>query len=109
MLHKMTLKKKYFDLISQEKKTIELRLFDEKRSLIRVGDKIEFSNGEDICLTTVEGLFINSSFEKLFGMFSVSKAGFEDEEVALNVMEEFYPLNKQLKLGVIGVQIKINK
>ena len=32
------IKKKYFDLIKNKEKMIELRLFDEKRKLIKIND-----------------------------------------------------------------------
>ena len=43
MLHKMKLNKSPFERIKNGTKTIEFRLFDEKRQQIKVGDKIEFS------------------------------------------------------------------
>ena len=42
MLHKMKLRPKYFDCIKNGTKRIELRLNDEKRSIIQLGDEIEF-------------------------------------------------------------------
>ena len=37
----------YFELIKNETKNIELRLNDEKRRMLRVGDVIEFENRKD--------------------------------------------------------------
>lgn len=42
MLHKMKLQPKYFDYIQNGTKRIELRLNDEKRSIIQLGDEIKF-------------------------------------------------------------------
>lgn len=39
--HEMNLQPKYFDFIKDGTKRIELRLYDEKRQLIRLGDIIE--------------------------------------------------------------------
>ena len=44
MKHKMNLHSEPFDLIQSGYKTIELRLNDEKRSMIHCGDIIEFTN-----------------------------------------------------------------
>ena len=43
MLHKMRLNESPFERIKNGTKTIEFRLYDEKRSQIKIGDKIEFS------------------------------------------------------------------
>lgn len=44
MNHKMSLRNKPFNSIKSGTKTIELRLYDEKRKLISVGDIITFTN-----------------------------------------------------------------
>lgn len=43
MLHTMKLKQEPFEKIKNGFKTIELRLYDEKRQKVQVGDYIEFS------------------------------------------------------------------
>lgn len=51
------------------KKTIELRLYDEKRKLISVRDTIKFINTEDshdtLCVTVIN-LFVFTSFAELY-------------------------------------------
>ena len=44
MKHEMGLQAKYFDFIKNGTKRIDLRLFDEKRRGIKIGDIIEFTN-----------------------------------------------------------------
>lgn len=46
MVHEMKLQRQPFEGIKSGKKRIEMRLYDEKRSLIKVGD--------DICFTDME-------------------------------------------------------
>lgn len=46
MIHKMKLWDESFNKIKNKTKTIEMRLCDEKRSIISVGDIIEFTNTE---------------------------------------------------------------
>ena len=48
MLHKMKLNEGPFERIKNGTKTIEFRLYDEKRQQIKVGDKIEFSKLPDL-------------------------------------------------------------
>ena len=42
MIHKMKLQAKYFDFMHRGTKRLEIRLNDEKRQLIKIGDIIEF-------------------------------------------------------------------
>ena len=44
MLYKMNLAPSPFKAISSGKKTVEMRLYDERRVNIKVGDEIEFEN-----------------------------------------------------------------
>ena len=43
MLYKMKLNESPFERIKNGTKTIEFRLYDEKRQQVKVGDQIEFS------------------------------------------------------------------
>ena len=43
MLHKMKLQEDPFERIKNGTKTVEFRLYDEKRRTIQIGDEIEFS------------------------------------------------------------------
>ena len=59
MLHKMKLNESPFERIKNGSKTIEFRLYDEKRQKVKIGDKIEFSKLPDLqekLLVDVTGL-----------------------------------------------------
>ena len=47
MLHEMTLFPRPYASIASGQKTIELRLYVEKRQSIHIGDQIRFTNTED--------------------------------------------------------------
>ena len=47
MIHYMKLNPKPFAMIAEGRKTIELRLYDEKRQGISLGDTIVFKNTEN--------------------------------------------------------------
>ena len=69
MLHKMKLNESPFNRMKNGTKTIEIRLFDEKRQQIKVGDKIEFSKLPDLqekLLVDVVELYREDTFENLF-------------------------------------------
>lgn len=106
----MNLQPKYFDFIKDGTKRIELRLYDEKRQSIQLGDIIEFAKSEDEKFKAeVIGLLRYDSFADLFEDFDISilaDASMTKQEL-LEVLGEFYPEEKQAKFGVIGIRIKL--
>ena len=60
MKHYMRLHPEPFDKIKNGTKTIEMRLYDEKRQLLKVGDLIEFTNraNSEKILTEVTNLYV---------------------------------------------------
>lgn len=106
MKHNMTLKQPYFDLIKAGKKTIELRLYDNKRRQIQVGDTITFQNGDNFHTVKVKGLFVCKSFEQLFKFINPKDTGLETTENAIHIMEQFYDKDAQKKFGVVGICIE---
>jgi ASC-1-like (ASCH) protein len=102
----MTLKQPYYDYIKSGYKTIELRLYDQKRQLIRPGDEIIFQNGDMTNTVMVKGLVRAENFESLFTIIDVKKTGLETVDNALNIMEEFYDKNAQAKFGVVGIVVE---
>ena len=69
MLHKMKLQEDPFERIKIGTKTVEFRLYDEKRQTIQIGDEIEFSKLPELqekLLVKVIDLYREESFEKLF-------------------------------------------
>lgn len=110
MKHEMGLQSKYFDYIKNGTKRIELRLFDEKRQRIKLGDIIEFANPDvEKLLVRVVGLLRYDSFEELFRDFDISMladASMTKREL-LDVLNGFYSLEKQKELGVVGIRIEV--
>lgn len=69
MIHKMKLNESPFERIKNGTKTIEFRLYDEKRKKIKIGDKIEFSKLPDLqekILVDVLDIYRDKTFENLF-------------------------------------------
>lgn len=108
MLHKMKLNESPFERIKNGSKTIEFRLYDEKRQKVKIGDKIEFLKLPDLqekLLVDVTGLFKENTFYELF-----KKLYNNEEEIRekTNSMYEIYSKEKEIKYGVLGIKIKIN-
>ena len=106
----MNLQPKYFDFIKDGTKRIELRLYDEKRSQIQLDDIIEFSKSEqDKIRTKVVGLLRYKSFKDLFEDFDISILADQTmtKTELLNVLQKFYPPDKQAKYGVVGIRLQL--
>lgn len=107
MIHRMKLKEDPFERIKNGTKNIEFRLYDEKRSKIKIGDKIEFSKLPELqetILVDVIDLYREETFEKLF------KKLYKDEEEAkrkANSMHEYYSPDEERKYGVVGIKISV--
>ena len=107
MIHTINIKEKYFNLIKSGVKTVELRLYTRPFQQIKIGDKIQFINRDEKFIATVTGFVLSDTFKNLFTIIPVSDAGFSSVADALNVMETFYPVKRQLEQGVVGIKIKI--
>jgi len=112
MEHKMKLQAKYYDYILAGTKRIELRLNDEKRQLIKIGDIIEFQKEPELkenFKAKVTGLLNYDSFDNLFNDFDISVLADSEmtkEELKM-VLEEFYTKEKQRDYGVLGIKIDL--
>ncbi len=109
-MHFMKVQTKYYNLLKNGTKTIELRLYDEKRQQIHPGDQIEFSdlsNPNDTFKAIVKVLHRASNFQSLCQLITPPQAGFETQEELVSIMEQFYPKEKQQQFGVVGIEIKI--
>ena len=109
MTHKMNLQDKYFDFIKNGTKRIELRLNDEKRQQIKIGDSIEFSNEKDKFIAKVIGLLEYQDFKTLFNDFGIEILADKTmtKEELLGILSEFYTPEKQEKFGVLGIRVEL--
>lgn len=74
MEHILKLQPKYFDYINNGTKRIELRLYDEKRQKINIGDTIIFKKEPELkaaMQVKVIGLLRYNTFEELFRDFDI--------------------------------------
>ena len=111
MKHILKLQPKYFDYINDGTKRIELRLYDEKRQKINIGDIIVFQKEPELDITMnvrVVGLLRYNTFEELFDDFNIEIMADKSmtKQELLNVLEEFYTPKKQKQYGVVGIHIE---
>ena len=105
----MKLWKSPFQAIKTGRKTVEMRLFDEKRALIQVGDTIEFTNAEtgEVLLCKVKKLYRYESFEKLYENHDKISIGYEEHELANpNDMLAYYTKGEIDRYGVVAIEIQ---
>jgi ASC-1-like (ASCH) protein len=100
-----------FDAIMSGQKTIESRLYDERRQLIQLGDEIIFTNREEPQQTvtvSVVGLLRYDTFGLLFRHNEPSKFGGESVEWLENQINVFYSIDEQRENGVLGIEFILN-
>ena len=111
MRHSMKLNPEPFELIKSGKKTIELRLYDEKRRAVRVGDTLEFTctvSGE-VLLKRVKALHVFASFAELYAALPLERCGYTEENIASaspSDMEKYYSRDEQAGFGVVGIELE---
>lgn len=109
--HKMNLQPDPFNKIKSGRKSIELRLYDDKRRRIAVGDEIEFTctDGGEKLTATVTDLHKFGSFKELYAALPLSKCGYTAEELqtaSYSDMYAYYTAEEEQKYGVVGIEIK---
>lgn len=108
----MHLNDKPFEMIKSGKKTMEIRIYDEKRQKIDMGDEIVFLdiNEENRILAKVTGLFVASSFEILLNKVGGVKAGWKKTdslEYMLSDLRKIYSMEEENEWGVVGIQFEV--
>lgn len=112
-LHHMKLNPEPYRKIRQGKKKIELRLYDEKRRKLEIGDIIEFVNIENEEFSVkarVLALYIFPSFKELYENLPLDKCGYTEDNIdtaSCKDMEKFYSLEEQDKYGVVGIELEV--
>lgn len=97
------------------KKTIELRLYDEKRKQVKPNDEIIFTHTESpyrSISVIVNSVVMAASFELLFKHISLSDCGFEESEINGENhldMNRYYSEEKQAQYGVVGIKFSLNE
>ena len=113
MVHVMKLKNEPFQKIKSGQKTVELRLFDNKRRQLDIGDDIIFtnlSNADERLAVRIKALYRYASFEELFSEISPERCGNrkgETAEEAADGMLNYYSEGQIRNYGVLGIKIEL--
>lgn len=109
----MNLYKEPFFRIKSGKKIIEVRLNDEKRQKVNIGDEIEFSLLDDIdakILVKVIGLSKFDFFEHLYSSFNYKLFGHPNGTTLKNQIDsirENYSEKGEEQFGALGIHIRL--
>lgn len=110
MIYEMKLQPAYYDFMLKGTKRIEIRLNDEKRRNIKLGDKIKFLK-EPLLNESFEaeviGLLNYRSFEDLIRDYdtSILSDNTVSKEEVLSTLSKFYSREDEDKYGVLGIRI----
>ena len=112
MTHRMKLHQEYFDRIKNKEKKIELRLFDEKRRKVKVGDTILFTSTKDeqqIATTKVKEIILDKSFQELINKLPVNDLGISEEQKKdfAETMYGIYNKEDEERWGVVGIRVEL--
>lgn len=108
----MHLKKSPFESIKSGQKTIEMRLNDEKRRVLKKDDIIIFVNDDDSTLNMIKAKIIAlhpyKNFEELYSHFDKVQLGYKENELASpRDMNQYYSNENIDKYGVLGIEIQV--
>ena len=110
MKHYMHLHDGPYKKIEAGTKTIEMRLYDEKRRTMHKGDIIEIENrvtGQKMEVEIVQ-MYPFSSFADIYSRWDKIALGYEEGEVAKpEDMEQYYPKEEIDSFGVVAIELKV--
>ncbi|OWR27266.1 hypothetical protein CDO73_23790 [Saccharibacillus sp. O23] len=112
MNHIMTLYPEYFDSTCSGRKSVEVRLNDEKRRMISVGDTIQFEclpDRQRKVTVIVEALYPHGTFEDLYRAVPFEEMDCEGWSTAemIEGTYEIYTPEQERKWGALGIRIRL--
>ena len=111
--HEMNVDSKWFGKIVEGSKTIELRLNDERRRNIKVGDYVVLNNLDDNadavkCVIEVVALHSFDNFISLYGNLDMTKCGYSSTDTPKPAdMLTYYSAERQAECGVVGIEFAL--
>ena len=112
MIHEMKLQPEYYNYILHGTKRVEIRLNDEKKRNIKLGDKIKFLKEPDLNeyfnakITELLYYIFFGEMIKNLDISVLTNSSMTKEEL-VSTLEQFYPKEKQQKYGVLGIRVEL--
>jgi len=108
-MNKMHLQKEHYDKVKSGEKIYELRLFDEKRKSLKIGEILQFYNApdeSDAFDTRIKSFVTSTSFEELLMNIDCNKCGADSKSELLEILKKYYSLDKQTMYGVVAIEVE---
>lgn len=101
-----------YDVIKNGTKNVEVRINDEKRRKLRIGDSIQFlnrGNESQYIVAKITNLEYYSNFEKLVKHYDIKNVYLEgySKEYFLNLLSRFYTIEEQNEYGVVAITFEV--
>jgi ASC-1-like (ASCH) protein len=101
-----------FEAMKAGKKTVEIRLNDEKRKGVKKGDVIIFTRTDGAEQLTVEvvGLYPFGTFRELYEKFTPEVCGSAHKGIGerlADTYKNYYSKEQEKRCGVLGIEIKL--
>ena len=109
MLHHLNLCHEPFLAMLDNRKSIEMRLYDERRKNIRIGDEIEFTDlaTKETLTYKVINIKLYPSFKELYQDNDKVSLGYKEDEIAdPDDMLKYYPKERQEKYQAMAIFIE---
>ena len=105
------LHKEVFDIVKDGIKDVEVRLYDEKRQKLKVGDKLIFisrGNYTDQITAVVKKIVHFKDFVEVTKNYEMKRIYLEDTSLDeyLELMNKFYSTEEQEKYGVVAIEFE---
>ena len=101
-----------FDAIQNKTKRVEIRLLDEKRSKLKIGDMITFTNYDDSSKsfdTEITNLLVFNDINEVLNNYDISlllsKSTKKDD--LINIFNSIYSIEERNKYKIICIEFKI--
>ena len=108
----MKIQPEYFNMVKERKKSIEVKLLDEKRKMFKVGDTIllkkepELFDGVVIRITEIK--YFNT-FLEMAQRLSIKELGFEGKSATEvnDIYHNIYTIEDEVKYGVVAMKFEL--
>lgn len=110
MEYQMGLQEKYFNDMKYDRKKIELRINDEKRQKLKIGDIINFKlepERNKIIKTRIVNLTKYANFIEAVDSIPILYLTSDSKESYLRDLNQYYNEEEQTKYGVLAIEIEI--
>ena len=111
-MHEFRLDEDIFEVVKNGTKRVEVRLFDNKRRKMKVGDELVFFKRpleEEKIVTKIIGLKTFKNFNELVKEYDVSRLYLDTftKEQFIKLLERFYSYEEQEKYGVVAIEFEV--